>query len=72
MDFRQTQRLIELQKTFTDLQEYLSSLHIESDFDGLIITIDGNSNVIQVHIENTDLFKDQTRIEYAIQQAFKK
>ncbi len=72
MDFKQAQEMMKLQQQAQKIQEELSNTHIEAEVDGVVVTIDGQLKVVSTAIENTDLLKDQKRIEKAMTDAINK
>ena len=72
MDFNQAKELMKLQQEAQNIQEELSNTHIEAEFDGVVVTIDGQLKVVKVHFENTDILKDEARLANAIKEATNK
>jgi DNA-binding protein YbaB len=72
MDFKQAQELMKLQQQAQKIQEELSNTHIEAEMDGVVVTIDGQLKVVSTIIEDTNIMKDQARLEKAITDAINK
>jgi DNA-binding protein YbaB len=72
MDFKQAQELMKLQQQAQKIQEELSNTHIEAEMDGVVVTIDGQLKVVSTVIEDTNIMKDQARLEKAITDAINK
>lgn len=72
MDFNQAKELMKLQQEAQKIQEELSNTHIEAEFDGLVVTIDGQLKVVKVIIEDKTLLTDEKRLVVAIAEATNK
>jgi nucleoid-associated protein EbfC len=72
MDYKQAQELMKLQQQATKIQDELSNTHIEAEFDGVVVTVDGQLKVVTVVIEDSSILKDQSKLENAIKEATNK
>lgn len=72
MDYKQAKMMVEIQKEFSKIQEDLSNIHIEAEFDGLVIAIDWNGKILKVDFENISIIWNKEKLENAIFQAFNK
>jgi DNA-binding protein YbaB len=72
MDFNQAKELMKLQQEAQKIQEELSNTHIEAEFDGVVVTIDGQLKVVKVEFENKDILRDESRLANAIKEAVNK
>lgn len=72
MDYKQAQDLMKIQQQAQKIQEELSNTHIESEEDGLVVTIDGQLQVVKTEIEDTSIIGDKERIEKAVTGAVNK
>ncbi len=72
MDYKQAQELMKLQQQATKIQDELSNTHIEAEFDGVVVTVDGQLKVVTVLIEDSSILKDQSKLENAIKEATNK
>jgi len=72
MDYKQAQELMKLQQQATKIQDELSNTHIEAEFDGVVVTVDGQLKVVSVVIEDSSILKDQSKLENAIKEATNK
>lgn len=71
--FGQAKDMYQLQKKAKEIKKQLANLHIEAEFEGVIITINGEQEVIDLKI-NEELLKpeNKTKLENALKTAFNK
>lgn len=72
MDFAKAKELMKLQQEIAKIQKELSNTHVESESDGLVVTIDCQLKMVEAKIEKTDLLKDQKKLEAAVVAATNK
>ena len=73
--FDKAKDLYKLQKQARDIKKKLKKTHIEADMEGVTVTVNGEQEVIHVHISDeamTDKKKLQVNIEKAFNKAVKK
>lgn len=69
--FGKAKQYYQLQRQAKDIKKKLKNTHIEAEVDGLIVTIDGEQNVVSVKIPD-QLMTDKTKIEKTLETAFNK
>ncbi len=72
MDYNQAKELMKLQQEAQKIQEELSNTHIESEYEGVVVTIDGQLKIVKVDIEDTSLLSNQAKLENAVKEAVNK
>ncbi|PID84237.1 hypothetical protein CSB09_02090 [Candidatus Gracilibacteria bacterium] len=72
MDYKQAQDLMKVQQQASKIQEELSNTHIEAEYDGVVITVDGQLKVVKTVIEDESILSDKAKLENAITEATNK
>lgn len=72
MDFKQAQELMKLQQQAQKIQEELSNTHIEAEVDGVVVTVDGQLELVKIDFEDKSILKDEEKLKKALLEAFKK
>lgn len=72
MDFNKAKELMKLQQEIGKIQKELSNTHVESEADGLVVTIDCQLKMVEAKVEKPELLKDQKKLEAAIVTAANK
>jgi DNA-binding protein YbaB len=66
MDFSKAKELMKLQQEIAKIQKELSNTHVESEADGLVLTINCQLKVVEAKVEKPELLKDAKKLEAAI------
>ena len=72
MDFSKAGELMKLQQEAMKIKKELENTYIESEVDGLVITVNGEMKVEKVEFEDTKIIGDQAALEKAIMEATNK
>lgn len=72
MDFSKAGELMKLQQEAMKVKKELENTYIESEVDGLVITINGEMKVEKVEFEDTKIIWDKALLEKAILEAVNK
>lgn len=72
MDFSKAWELMKLQQEAMKVKKELENTYIESEVNGLVITVNGEMKVEKVEFETTELIGNQEGLEKAIQEAVNK
>lgn len=72
MDFSKAGELMKLQQEAMKIKKELENTYIESEVDGLVVTVNGEMKVEKVEFEDTSIIGDKAALEKAIQEAINK
>ena len=72
MDFSKAWELMKLQQEAMKIKKELENTFIESEVDGLVVTVNGEMKVEKVEFEDTAIIGDQKALEKAILEAINK
>ena len=72
MDFSKAGELMKLQQEAMKIKKELENTYIESEVDGLVITVNGEMKVEKVEFEDTKIIGDKAALEKAIHEAINK
>lgn len=72
MDYSKAKELLKLQQDMQKIKKELSNTHIEAEVDGVVITVDGEMNIVKTVIEDESILQDKKRLESAITAATNK
>ena len=65
--------MYKLQRQAKDIKKKLKNMHIEADVDGVIVTIDGEQNVVLIKIPDNMLgTENKEKLEKTLETAFNK
>ncbi|HRI35961.1 MAG TPA: YbaB/EbfC family nucleoid-associated protein [bacterium] len=68
MDYGQAQELMKLQQEAARIKEKLGNTHIEAEVDGVVVTVNGEMQVVSTVIEDTSLLSPSNKEK--LQKAF--
>lgn len=72
MDYSKAGELLKLQQEAMKIKKELENTQIESEVDGLVVTINGEMKVEKVEFEDTRIIWDKAALEKAILEAVNK
>ena len=72
MDFSKAGELMKLQQEAMKIKKELENTYIESEVDGLVVTVNGEMKVEKVEFEDTKIINDKAALEKAIMEAINK
>jgi nucleoid-associated protein EbfC len=74
MDYSQAQELMKLQQEAARIKDKLGNTHIEAEADGVVVTVNGEMQVVSVVIEDASLLSgaNKSKLEAAIVTASNK
>ncbi len=68
----QAKKLYELQKQAKEIKKKLKNIHVEADFEGVKVTINGEQTIVSVEIVDESLLSDKKKLEKNLAEAFNK
>ena len=72
MDFSKAWEMMKLQQEAMKVKKELENTYIESEVDGLVITVNGEMKIEKVDFEKTDIIGNKEALEKAILEAVNK
>jgi len=69
--FDQAKDLYKLQKQAKEIKKELRNIHIEAEVDGVTVVIDGEQEVVSVHIAE-EAYQNPTKLQETLVKAFNK